>query len=249
MNCLLAAAVTLPAVSGCAGNGTGSNGRGETLTVLAAASLTETFGVLGQEFERQHPGVDVRFSFDSSATLAEQAAEGAPADVLATADRTTMDAAVTAGVTVAPPTQFADNLLVLVTPSDNPARVTRLDDLAGSTYVVCVVTAPCGKVAAAVLADHQVAAAPASFEVDVKAVLAKVTSGEADAGLVYRTDQVAAGDQVDGFAIPGADRYRTSYFVAPLDGSDAGTLAADWIELLGSETGRETLSQAGFGIP
>ena len=246
---LLTAALTLTALSGCATSSTGSNAGEETLTVLAAASLTETFGVLGQEFERQHPGVDVRFSFDSSATLAEQAAQGAPADVLATADRATMDAAVSAGVTLATPTLFADNVLVLVTPPDNPADVSRLRDLPGSTYVMCVATAPCGKVAAAVLDDHQVTAAPASLEVDVKAVLAKVTSGEADAGLVYRTDQVAAGDRVDGFAISGAERYRTSYFVAPLDGSDAGTLATEWIELLVSESGRETLSRAGFGTP
>ncbi len=248
-HCLLTAALTLPALSGCATSSTGSSSGEETLTVLAAASLTETFGVLGQEFERQHPGVGVRFSFDSSATLAEQAAQGAPADVLATADRATMDAAVSAGVTLAPPTLFADNVLVLVTPPDNPADVSRLGDLPGSTYVMCVVTAPCGKVAAAVLDDHQVTATPASLEVDVKAVLAKVTSGEADAGLVYRTDQVAAGDQVDGFAIPGAERYRTSYFVAPLDDSDATTLATEWIDLLVSESGRETLRRAGFGTP
>lgn len=225
-----------------------SGGSSETtLTVLAAASLTETFTELGKEFESQHPGTTVKFSFDSSATLAEQAKEGAPADILATADQETMDSATDALEGDA--TKFATNEIVMVTPADNPAGLEDFADIADSTFVICVETAPCGKLGAALLADNDITAKPASLEVDVKSVLAKVVDDEADAGLVYRSDAVAEGDSIKEFPVPGSDEEVTSYYVAPLQQSKDADLAQDWVTLVSGADGQKVLSDAGFGSP
>jgi molybdate transport system substrate-binding protein len=242
---LLALALLLP-LAACGGGGGGDD---TTITVLAAASLTETFTDLAADFEAAHDGVTVRLAFDSSATLAEQAVGGAPADVLATADSATMDSARDA--LAADPEVFATNTMVLVTPADNPAGITSYDDLAAGdvTYVVCVDTAPCGKVAASLIETTGLTAEPASLEVDVKSVLAKVTSGEADAGLVYATDAVAAGGDVQVFEIPGADDAVTSCPIAPLDQSTDADLAQQFVDLVLSAAGQQVLGDAGFGAP
>jgi len=235
-------ALLLPLLTACGGG----DDNDKTLTVLAASSLTGTFEELAKTFEKEHPGVKVTFSFDSSTTLADQAADGAPGDVLATADHDSIQTAVDAGVTTADPVQFAQNQLVLVVPQKNPAHISKFADIATSKFVACVDTAPCGKLAAALLADNHVTAQPASLEVDVKSVLAKVTEGEADAGLVYQSDQVAAGDEVAGFPIPGAADERTDYFLAPLEQTKNAGLAQDWIDLLTSAAGQKVMSEAGF---
>lgn len=243
---LAAAGLVLP-LAGCAGPG-GDGGGDRTLTVLAAASLTEVFGDLATTFEREHPGVDVRTSFGSSTDLAEQAADGAPGDVLATADPTAMQVATDAGVVTDPQT-FATNSLVIVVPPGNPAGIRSLDDLAGTTWVRCADEVPCGRVAAAVLDDAGVDAEPASLEEDVKAALEKVTTGEADAALVYTTDGVAAGDAVRSIAVPGARREATSYLVGRLDQAADPDLARDWIDLVLSDQGQQALADAGFRGP
>lgn len=244
---LAAAATTLLVLPLAACTNDGGSDEPEVLTVLAAASLTEVFEDLGDKFEEEHPGTEVRFSFDSSATLAEQASEGAPADVLATADETTMQTAVDAEVTTEEPTKFAENVLVIATPpdADGPTSLAELD---GTTWVMCVDTAPCGKVAQKLLDFNDLSAMkPASFEPDVKAVLAKVTAGEADAGLVYATDAVAAEDEVASHDIRGSEAAITSYFVAPLEQAKESGLAADWVEMV-SESDVD-LKDAGFLIP
>ena len=223
-----------------------------TITVLAASSLTEVFTALGEEFEAENPGVRVRFAFDSSATLAQQAAQGAPADVLATADAATMQQAVAADATIGEVTTFARNHLVLAVPADNPAGVMSLGDLDADpspTYVICVPTAPCGDLAARALEADGVTAAPASLEVDVKAVLAKVVDDEADAGLVYATDAVAAGDDVTSFEIDGAARQETVYPAAVLVEAVQPDLARRWIAFLTARPGRTALTAAGFDQP
>jgi molybdate transport system substrate-binding protein len=221
----------------------------KTITVLAASSLTGTFTELATQFEKDHPGVKVKLAFDSSATLAQQAAGGAPADVLATADTTTMDSAKSALSST--PQSFATNVMVLVTPTDNPAGITTFADLnAGKvSYVVCVDTAPCGKVAAALLAQDHITSDPASTEVDVKSVLARVTEGEADAGIVYTTDAVAAGDSVKEIEIPGASQQTTTYPIATLEQSEQSDLAQEFVDLVMSGQGQRVLHQAGFGAP
>ncbi len=239
----LALATVLAAGAGCGG------GSSDELTVLAAASLTGTFTELEQAFHEDHPDVDVRLSFDSSATLAQQVVEGAPADVLATADERTMDSVVTAGGTDGSPQAFASNHLVLVVPADNPAGVRSVDDLArpGVDYVVCVPSAPCGNVAATVLDRAGITAPAASEETDVKAVLSKVELGEADAGLVYATDAVDAGDSVRSFEISSAPATSTRYVVATLKDAGSPDLARAWVDLVLSERGQRILADAGFG--
>lgn len=243
---LVALLTAVPLLAAC-GSHEGSADR--TITVLAASSLTETFTELKGSFEAHHPGVTVDLVFDSSATLAQHAVDGAPGDVLATADPATMQAARDGGALAGASTDFATNTMVVVTPADNPAGITRFADLndARVRYVVCVDTAPCGKVAATLLGAGQVTRDPASLEPDVKAVLAKVTAGEADAGLVYATDAAAARDLVTEVDIPGADSAVTTYPIAALTQSRQPELAQEFVDLVTGPEGQQVLADAGFG--
>lgn len=242
----LALAALVP-LSACGDDGPGST----TVTVLAAASLTETFTRLAEEFEGDHEGVTVELAFDSSATLAQQAVDGAPGDVLATADEATMQTAVEGGAVAEGPEVFATNVAVLVTPPDNPAAITAFADLDDEdvTYVVCVDTAPCGSTAATLLDAAGITADPASLEVDVKAVLAKVTADEADAGIVYATDAVAAGEDVTAIDIDGAADQANPYPIATLQQAEESALAGEFLALVLSVEGRRVLADAGFGGP
>jgi molybdate transport system substrate-binding protein len=249
-------AVLLVAVTGCGGVDAGGTtdppaGRDTTLTVLAAASLTETFTELARAFEAEHAAVDVRLAFDSSATLATQVAHGAPADVLATADARTMRQVVAAGATEAPPREFATNTMVLVVPAANPAGITSFADLDDSdvSYVACVESAPCGALAGSLLRANHVDNTPRSLEIDVRAVLSKVVLDEADAGLVYATDAVTAGNKVQTLTVPASSEAVNHYLAAALERSEQPELAADWVELLLSPAGRDILRDAGFGAP
>ncbi|MDP3890552.1 molybdate ABC transporter substrate-binding protein [Nocardioides sp.] len=226
------------------GSGRATTGE-RTLTVLAAASLTETFRELASAFEGQHDDVTVRLTFDSSAALSQQALEGAPADVLATADTATMDQVEDGGATVGDPVPFARNTLVLVAPARS--TLAGLDDLTGSRWVMCVPTAPCGRAAADLLEANGVTSEPVSLEVDVKAVLAKVVADEADAGLVFATDAQTAQEQVRTLPVPGADSHATTYHAAVLQQSAHRDLARRWVDLLTSAEGGRILSEAGFG--
>lgn len=233
--------------AGCAG-AVGDDDR-RTLTVLAAASLTDVFTALGEQFEADHEAVDVELAFGSSTDLAGQAADGAPGDVLATADEESMTVAVDAGAAGNPAT-FATNVLVIVTPPDNPAGIATPADLEGATWVRCADDVPCGRVALAVLEDAGVDAEPASLEEDVRATLDKVVSGEADAGLVYASDAVAAGSDVGTIPIEGATTRPTSYLIAGLaQAGDGGDLAQAWIDLVTGPDGRTALTEAGFTLP
>ncbi len=238
-------ALTLAGCLGACGGDDATRG-GTTITVLAASSLTDTFTELAQQFEDDHPGVTVTLAFDSSATLAQQALDGAPADVLATADTATMDSA--ADAVAEGPSDFATNTMVLVVPADNPAAIGQFSDVAnaGVSFITCVPTAPCGKVAAALLHDNAITTPAVSLEVDVKSVLAKVTSDEADAGFVYATDAVAAGDQVASFDIPHAGEETTTYPIATLDQSKHPDLAGEFVDLVLGAQGQQVLADAGF---
>jgi molybdate transport system substrate-binding protein len=239
---VVVAGVALSAMSACGGGDT-------TITVLAASSLTGSFTELGQEFESQHPGVSVKFAFDSSATLALQATQGAPADVLATADTVTMDRATSAQASS--PQAFGTNVMVLATPASNPAHIESLADLNRPSvkFVMCVPTAPCGKVGQALLDQDHITGTPVSQEVDVKSVLARLTEGEADAGIVYTTDAVAAGDQVTALPIQGSAKQVTTYPIVALEQSEHADLAQQFVDLVTGSTGQEILEKAGFGLP
>jgi molybdate transport system substrate-binding protein len=226
-----------------------TDGGEQTFTVLAAASLTEVFEDLGDDFEAEHDGVEVEFSFGSSTDLAEQAADGAPGDVLATADETSMQIAVDADAPATTPETFATNTMVLVTPADNPAGIRSIDDLDDATWVRCADEVPCGRVTLEVIESNGVASEPVSLEEDVKSTLEKVTSGEADAGFVYKSDAVAAGDDVSVIEIADAADHPTSYFVAALGQTQDNDLAQAWVDLVLSEEGQARLAEAGFSAP
>lgn len=222
----------LAALTGCGGSG------GDQLTVFAAASLTETFKALGKTFEAAHPGTKVTFNFGSSATLATQIKQGAPADVFAAASPATMKQATAAKSTV-----FARNRLEIAVPTGNPAKITTLADLAKPTVKValCAAQVPCGAAAAKALAGLKVT--PVTLEQDVKATLTKVTLGEVDAALVYKTDVLAAKDKVQGIPFPEADKAINDYPIVALTDGD---LAKQFVELVLSAQGRQVLTGAGF---
>ena len=254
---LMSTLIAAMALTGCAAGDAGPAGSardgdlGGTLTVLAAASLTETFEALAAELESRHDGVTVQLAFDSSATLAEQVNQGAPADVLATADERTMALVADAGNTAGVPQTFATNQPVLVAPADNPAGIEVFADIdsADVDFVVCVDSAPCGTLAAAVLDEQGIVNEPVSEEVDVKAVLAKVELDEADAGIVYTSDAVAAGDRVEAIEIPASEETTASYPIAVVGDAAEPELAEAWVDLVLSDDGQQVLRDAGFGAP
>ncbi len=245
---LLCAVLSLGALTAC-GDGGGGDGGSDELTVLAAASLTESFEAIGKQFEEDHDGVTVSFSFDSSGTLSTQAVEGAPGDVLATADEGSMQDAADGDAIDGDPAVFATNVITLVVPADNPAGIGSIEDLDqdGVTYAVCVDTAPCGRSAAALLDTLEIAHEPATEEVDVKATLQKVTSGQVDAALVYVTDAIAAGDEVQQIDVPEADTEQQFYPIAVLQQSEDAELAQEFVDLVLAEQGQQVLADAGFG--
>jgi molybdate transport system substrate-binding protein len=228
----------------------GSGGLTGKITVLAAASLTESFTDLGARFEAAHPGTTVTFSFGASSSLATQIVEGAPADVFASASTRTMDQVVSAGA-AAGPTPFATNVLQIAVPPANPAGITRLSDLArpGVKVVLCAEAVPCGSTARTVLAKAGLSVTPVSNEADVKAALAKVRLGEADAALVYVTDVRAAGDTVRGIPIPAGVNVSTSCPIAALTASRNPRLAAAFVGYVLSADGSAVLGEAGFATP
>jgi molybdate transport system substrate-binding protein len=202
---------------------------------------------LESTYEAQHPDVDVQLSFDASSTLAEQVVQGAPADVLATADRATMRTVVEEGLG-AEPVVFARNELVLVTPAANPGNIERITDLDDSdvAYAVCVPAAPCGAASAALLDRSGVTAAPVSEEDSVRDTLGKVVAGEVDAGLVFVSDAQAAGRRVRAIPVPAADNVRTSDVAVVLDDADDADAAQAWLDLLTSAAGQRVLLDYGF---
>jgi molybdate transport system substrate-binding protein len=230
--------------------GADTPGGGTTLTVYAAASLSATFEEIGRQFEAEHDGVDVELSFGGSSDLATQIQEGAPADVFASADTATMDELVDAGL-AADPQDFASNTLEIAVPPGNPAGITTFQDLAepGLALVVCAPEVPCGAAARSAADLAGVTLDPVSQEQSVTDVLAKVTSGEADAGLVYATDVRAAGDDVEGIDFEESAQVVNTYPIAPVADSDEPELARELVEAVLGGPGRQILRDAGFGKP
>jgi molybdate transport system substrate-binding protein len=231
------------------------------ITVFAAASLTGSFRELGRRFEAAHPGSRVTFSFGPSSGLATQIVAGAPADVFAAASERTMAQVVAAGLASSPEV-FATTWLQLAVPPANPRRIDELDDLddPGVKLVLCQEQVPCGAAADATLAKAGLTVVPVSREADVKAVLTKVSLGEADAGLVYVTDVRAAGGDVLGVPVPADRNTATTYPIAALTRSDADAAQQDasqqgtaqqataqaFVEFVLSDAGAAVLAGAGF---
>lgn len=220
-----------------------------TVTVFAAASLQSVFTTLGERFEKARPGTAVRFNFAGSSDLAAQLVQGAPADVFAAADTTTMAEVVEAGIVRGDPKTFATNTLTIVTPRGNPAGVQTFADLADLEVVVCAPQVPCGAATDRLEQVTGVTLTPVSEESAVTDVLGKVTSGQADAGLVYLTDAARAGDTVTAVAVPEAGAVVNTYPIAVLADSAHTAAAADFVDLITGREGREVLTAAGFGVP
>lgn len=210
----------------------------ETVTVFAAASLTESFERIAEAYERAHPGVDVVFSFGGSSGLAAQLAAGAPADAFAAASPTVMKAANWGDE----PVVFATNMLQIAVPAGNPGGVTGLADFANPDRAIalCSPEVPCGGGAATLFDDAGITPSVDTYEQDVKAVLTKISLGEVDAGIVYVTDVLSA-DGVDGIPI---DSEPVDYPIAAL--TDRGHAFIDFVM---SAEGQRILAEAGFGAP
>ncbi len=218
-----------------------------TLTVLAASSLAESFGELGRRFQVEHPGLRMSILFGASSSLARQLVDGAPGDVLATADETTMGQAVE-GRAVEAPVVFARNRLAIVTRAGNPEGLSGLADLAGPGLVVvlCAPEVPCGRLASEALAKAGVTVEAASLEENVKAVVSKVTLGEADAGIVYVTDVRAAGDKVAGVDVHDAHNVVAAYPLAVATAAANPVAARAWVDFALGPVGQEVLAGYGF---
>ncbi|MFI6095383.1 molybdate ABC transporter substrate-binding protein [Lentzea sp. NPDC051213] len=221
------------------------------ITVFAAASLTESFTKLGKEFEAANPGAKVKFNFAGSSALAQQLNQGAPADVFASAAPANMKQVTDTGTITATPTTFVKNTLQIAVPKGNPGKVSGLADFANAELKIalCAEQVPCGAASKKVFEAAKVTAAPDTLEQDVKAVLTKVSLGEVDAALVYRTDVKAAGDKVEGKDFTEADKAVNDYPIAPLAKAPNAAAAKAFVDYVLSGKGRTVLTEAGFAAP
>lgn len=233
MRRLPALVLLLPLLAGC-----GGSDADPTVTVFAAASLTDAFTDLGEAFEGGSP----TFNFGSSSSLREQVLAGAPADVFAPADPAQLEG-IDGEVAV-----FARNHLAIAVPAGNPGGVTGLADLARPELLVglCAAEVPCGRYSRRALAKAGVDAAPDTEAPDVRALLTQVASGDLDAGLVYRTDVLAAGSEVEGIDLPASQDVLARYAIVLL-GDEPGARA--FVELVRSEEGRRILRRHGLEVP
>jgi molybdate transport system substrate-binding protein len=222
-----------------------------TVTVLAAASLTETFAELGKEFQAAHPGTKVTFSFGGSDTLAQSIVNGAPADVFAAASQATMQTVAKAGDAATAPALFARNELEIAVAPGNPKHITSLRSLASPSVKValCAKQVPCGAAAVTALSAAGVKVTPVTYEQDVKSALTKVELGEVDAALVYRTDVSAAKGKATGVAFPAAAKAVTSYPIAVVKNAPNPAAAQAFVDFVRSAAGEKVLAAAGFQQP
>ncbi|MFW3170420.1 molybdate ABC transporter substrate-binding protein [Geodermatophilus sp. CPCC 206100] len=247
----MAVALTACGSGTAAGGPAGDTGVPGTVTVFAAASLTDVFTSLGEELADRQPGLEVRFNFAGSSALATQITQGAPADVFASANEAQMAVVTDAGLADGDPAVFATNVLEIAVPVGNPGGVTGLADLARDELAValCAPEVPCGAAAEDVLAAAGVAARPDTLEEDVRAALTKVELGEVDAALVYASDVASAGGAVEGIAVPEAEQAVNDYPIAVLADAPNPEAAAAFVDLVRSEEGQRALADAGFRAP
>ena len=244
----LTAATLAAAALALAGCSSDAGASGTTVTVLAAASLRESFTELAADYESTHPTTTVRLGFGASSALAQQILQGAPADVFASASGAPMQQVLDAGE-VQQPQAFATNRLTIVTPPADPAAIDSLDDLSrvGVKVAVCAEQVPCGTAATEVLRRAGLQVTPVTFEADAKATLSKVLLGEVDAALVYVTDAQASGDRVRVIDIPADLNPASTYPLAVLDPDDEQ--AQDFADFVLSPQGQAVLQEYGFGAP
>lgn len=235
-------AVVVLAVSGCGKPDTTDNAG--KITVFAAAALTGVFEDLEPRFEREHPGTDLVFSFGPSSGLAHQITTGATADVFTADSASTMGRV--SGVT---PTLLGRNQLVIAVTPGNPLKIRGLADLTRAKVAVCAVEVPCGAAAQAVLDKAGVKLTPTAQEADVDAALERLTLGQADAALIYRTDANAAIGQIDAVEFPESAQAINDVLVAALPEAANPAGAKAFVEFLGSDPATSALKEAGFVMP
>jgi molybdate transport system substrate-binding protein len=256
-------------VAGCSGSGTDTassssaapsddattsaqaSGAAGEITVFAAASLKAPFTELGAQLEAANPGTTVNFNFAGSSDLVTQLTQGAPGDVFASADENNMTKAVDGGLVAGDPVDFATNTLTIVTPPGNPKGIASFADLAepGTSVVVCAPQVPCGSATEKVEQETGVTLTPVSEESAVTDVLGKITSGQADAGLVYVTDAKGAGDQVTEVPFPESSGAVNTYPIAVLQDSANAATAQVFVDFITGPDGQKVLSEAGFAAP
>jgi molybdate transport system substrate-binding protein len=222
-----------------------------TVTVFAAASLTETFQALGKTFEAEHPGTKVRFSFGGSDTLAASITGGAPADVFASASTKTMQTVSTAGDVSGSPSTFARNQLEIATLPGNPKNINSLKDLTDKNVKValCAKEVPCGAAAQKALDAAGLTLTPVTYEQDVKSALTKVELKEVDASIVYKSDVKSAGGKVAGVDFAESAKAINTYPIALLKNAPNPNAAKAFISLVTSGQGQHVLTTAGFLKP
>jgi molybdate transport system substrate-binding protein len=221
------------------------------ITVFAAASLTAAFTEIGEAFMVEHPDANVVLNFAASSELVTQIGEGAPADVFASADLGNMTKLTDAGLNATGPVVFATNIAEIIVAPGNPEEITGVADLANPELIVvqCAPEVPCGKYAAQIHENAGVAVTPKSLEENVKAVVTKVTLGEADAGIVYATDVTAAGADAEGVEIPRDVNVVAEYPIATVAESANADGAQAFIDFVLSDQGQKILASYGFLAP
>ncbi|BDZ37453.1 molybdate ABC transporter substrate-binding protein [Microbacterium suwonense] len=219
------------------------------LAISAAASLKGAFDEAIEQFSSQHPAVTVTATYDGSSTLATQINGGARVDVFASADEANMTKVTSPGLAV-DPVLFAHNTLVVVVPKGNPAGIETLADLADpdAKVVLCAPEVPCGGASQRLLDGQGVKLTPVSQEQNVTAVLTKVRSDEADAGLVYKTD-AATTDEVESFTPDGADQVVNSYPIVVLEDAPNPDAAQAFVDFITGTAGQQILAMFGFDGP
>ena len=224
---------------------------GGKLMVFAAASLKKSFTEIGERFKTDNPGADVEFTFAGSSDLVTQLTQGAPGDVFASADTNNMDKAQKADLLAGAPVDFASNTLTIVVAPGNPKKVNTFGDLtrSGLTVVTCAPQVPCGSATQKVEKATGVDLNPVSEESQVTDVLTKVTTGQADAGLVYVTDAKGAGDKVTAVAFPESSDAVNVYPIAALKQSKNSAMATKFIDAVTGDAGEKILATAGFAKP
>lgn len=243
--------VTTLGVGACGSSSSTTSQPTGSITVSAASSLTGAFTEAKAAFEAQHPGTTITVNFGASSTLARQIIDGAPVDVFAAADNATMQKVVVSGDIAGSPTTFATNSLEIIVQKGNPLGITSIDDLgrSGLITVTCAPEVPIGAYSAEALTRAGVTISPSSLEPDVKGVVTKVASGEADAGIVYATDVRAAADRASGVTIPTQYNVIASYPIAVTSSSTNASLAAEWVAFITSAEGQRILTAFGFVSP
>jgi molybdate transport system substrate-binding protein len=220
-----------------------------TVTVLAAASLTDAFGDIEADFEEANPNADVETSYGGSSALRDQILSGQPVDVFASASGSVMDEVVEAGANDGEPQQFVTNKLEIVVPAGNPAGVEGLEDFGDDDLLIglCAEEVPCGDFGRQALENAGVEPAPDTNEPDVRSLLDKVSSGELDAGLVYTTDVLSAGDEVEGIEVPDDVNVVAKYPIVALAEAPNAAGAAAFVDYVLSDDGQAVLEDYGFG--